>query len=122
MKKWIKVTKEERKVLEKIFDVKERTVFNALGFVDPENDKHKRIRKAALEHGGIVLTELPVKEMIHLSHEGIMRGVLDNGAVVEFYRKDGSGKIFFKGEEIARYENVDIPMIYTIQERAATLS
>lgn len=120
MKKWIKVSKEAREVLKKIFKVTDRTVFNALGVVDGNNDLHKRIRKAALEHGGEWVTELPVFETIHLS-DGTMRQEFANGAVVEFYRKDGTGKVFFKGREIERYEDVNIPMIFAIQAEAAAL-
>lgn len=120
MKKWIKVSKEDREILKKIFKVTERTVFNALGLVDENNDLHKRIRKAAMEHGGEWVTELPVFETIHLT-DGTMRQEFPNGAVVEFYRHDGSGKIFFKGREIERYEDVNVPMIFAIQAEAVEL-
>ena len=120
MKKWIKVSKEDREILKRIFKVTERTVFNALGVVDENNDLHKRIRKAALEHGGVWVTELPVFETIHLA-DGTMRQEFANGAVVEFYRKDGSGKVFFKGKEVSRYEDVNVPMIFGIQAEASAL-
>lgn len=120
MKKWIKVSKEDRDVLKKIFKVTERTVFNALGVVDENNELHKRIRKAALEHGGVWVTELPVFETIHLA-DGRMRQEFANGAVVEFYRSDNSGRIMFKGQEVGRYEDVNIPMIFAIQAEASAL-
>lgn len=120
MKKWIKVSKEDREVLKKIFKVTDRTLFNALGVVNEENDLHKRIRMAAMEHGGVWVTELPVGETMHLT-DGTMRQELGNGAVLEFYKADGSGKIFFKGKEIARYENVNVPMIYAMQAEASAL-
>lgn len=120
MKKWIKLSKEDREILKRIFNVTERTVFNALGVVDEHNELHKRIRKAAMEHGGEWVTELPVGETIHLS-DGTMRQEFANGAVVEFYRKDGSGKVFFKGKEVSRYEDVNIPMIFAIHAEASAL-
>lgn len=120
MRKWIKVSKKDREDLKKIFKVTERTVFNALGMVDENNDLHKRIRKAAIEHGGEWVTELPVGETIHLA-DGTMRQELSNGAVVEFYRNDNTGKVFFKGKEVRRYEGVNIPMIFAIQAEAAAL-
>lgn len=120
MKRQITVTKATRKQLEKLFKVTERTIFNALDLSKPGNDLHKRIRKAAMNCGGVVTVVSTDLETFH-DADGTMRQYLPNGAVLEFYRTDGTGHIFFRGKEVASFENVTIPMIYEIQERAAAL-
>lgn len=120
MKKNIAVSKEARKKIAKAFKVTERTVWNALNLDHPATDVIKRIRIAAIENGGVFMVSVPAKEAIHF-HDGTMRMDLDNGAILEFYREDGSGHIFFKGEEVAKFDNVDVPMIYKIQEQAEAL-
>lgn len=120
MKRQIAVSKTDRQFLMKLFKVTERTVFNALALDKPGNDLHKRIRKAAMNRGGVVMVTSPEKETFH-DADGTMRQYLSNGAILEFYRTDGTGHIFFKGKEVASFENVTIPMIYEIQAQAAAL-
>lgn len=120
MKKQIAVSRADRQFLMKLFKVTERTVFNALSTKYEDNDLHKRIRKAALNRGGVLMVTLPMTETFH-DADGTMRQYLPNDAVLEFYRTDGTGHIFFRGKEVASFENVTIPMIYEIQERAAAL-
>ena len=121
MEKQIAVTKEDRKKLEKIFNVTERTVFKALSAkYGTDNGLHKRIRKTALENGGIYMETLPMMETFH-DADGTLRNYLPNGAVIEFYRVDNTGHIFFKGEEVDSFENVTISKIYEIQAQAAAL-
>ena len=120
LKRHINADSKEKEYLAKLFNVTTRTVFNALGYTDPENILHRKIRKAAIERGGVEMAELPVDETIHLS-DGTMRQILRNGAILEFHREDGSGHIFYKGKEVARYDNVTIPQIYEIQQEAMQL-
>lgn len=120
MKKNIAVSKEVREKIAKIFKVTERHVFNALNLDYPETDIVKRIRFAARQNGGILMATIPSGEAIHFG-DGTMRMDFDNGAFCEFYRKDGTGHIFLKGKEVESFENVDIPMIFKIKERAAAL-
>jgi len=120
MKKQIAVSKADREFLAKLFKVTVRTVFNALSTKYEDNDLHKRIRKAAMNRGGVVMVTLPAMETFH-DADGIMRQYMPNGAILEFSKKDGSGHVYFNGKEISTYENVTIPMIYEIQERAAAL-
>lgn len=121
MKKNIAVSREAREKIAGIFKVTERTVFKALSADYLEgNDLHKRIRMAARENGGICMVSVPAGEAIYFA-DGTMRMDLTNGAVLEFRREDGSGHIFFKGKEVASFENVTIPMIYEIQAQAAAL-
>ncbi len=120
MKRQIAVSKADRQFLMKQFKVTERTVFNALALDKPGNDLLNRIRKAAMNRGGVVMVTSPEMETFH-DADGTMRQYLPNGAVLEFYRNDGTGHIFFKGREVASFENVTIPMIYEIQAQAVAL-
>ena len=90
MKKQIAVSRADRQFLMKLFKVTERTVFNALSTKYEDNDLHKRIRKAALNRGGVLMVTLPMTETFH-DADGTMRQYLPNGAVPEFYRSDGTG-------------------------------
>ncbi len=117
----IAVTKAVREALEKRFKVTERTVFKALSDkYSVDNGLHRRIRKTALEKGGIEMLTLPMMRTF-FDADNIMYNYLPNGAILEFYREDGTGHVFFKGKEVASYENVTVPMIYDIQEQAAAL-
>lgn len=120
MKKNIAVSKEAREKIAKLFDVTMRTVWNALNLDYPETDIIKRIRKAAMENGGVIMATIPAGEAIHFT-DGTMRMEFENGAILEFYRTDGTGHIFFKGEEVASFENVTVPMIYDIKALASSL-
>jgi len=120
MKKQIAVTKSDREFLARLFKVTMRTVFNALSTKHEDNDLHKRIRKAALNRGGVAMVTLPVVETFH-DADGIMRQYMPNGAILEFSKKDGSGHVYFNGKEISTYENVPVSMIHKIQEQAAAL-
>lgn len=120
MKRNIAVSKEVREKIAKTFDVTDRTVRNALNLDYPATDIIKRIRKMAKENGGVNMATIPTGEAIHFA-DGTMRMDFDNGAFCEFYRTDGSGRIFFKGKEVSVYENVNIPMIFDIKARAAAL-
>ncbi len=121
MKKNIAVSKEAREKIAKLFDVTMRTVWNALNLDYPETDIIKRIRKAAMENGGVIMATIPAGEAIHFTTDGTMRMEFENGAILEVYRTDGTGHIFFKGEEVASFENVTVPMIYDIKVLASSL-
>lgn len=120
MKKNIAVSKEVREKICRLFNVTERHVRNALNLEYPETEIIKRIRKAAKENGGVMMTTIPSGEAIFFA-DGTMRMDFDNGAYCEFYRTDGSGHIFFKGEEVETYKKVNIPMIFEIKTLAASL-
>lgn len=120
IKKNIAVSREARDKIARIFNVTDRTVRNALDLDHPETDTIKRIRIAAKENGGILMATIPSGEMIHFT-DGTMRADFDNGAYCEFFRADGTGHIYYKGKEVAFYENVTLPMIFEIKERAAAL-
>lgn len=120
MKRQIAVSKSDRQFLAKLFKVTERTVFKALTLDEPGNDLHKRIRKAAMNRGGVVMVTSPEGETLHFT-DGTMYQMLSNGAHLEFYRDDNTGHVFYKGQEVAVYENVTVSKIYEIQAAAAAL-
>ena len=121
MKKYIHITKENREGLAKIFKVSDRTVWNAISF-DKNKDSNlaKRIRKAAIERGGILMSELPLMEALH-DHDDYIRQYFPNDAMLELSKNDGSGVVFFKGVQVKRYENVLLSEIGSIQNWAMTL-
>lgn len=70
MKRYIDTTKENREFLMRAFGVTERTLYYALRYdgVRGDSDLAKRIRKAAIERGGVAMVTLPAAE-----YEGMKR-------------------------------------------------
>lgn len=129
MKKNIHIKKEDRDFLERAFGVSGRTVYNALHYDDERggSDLAKKMRKVALDRGGIVMVEALEEETL-FDVDGFMRQYLANGKVLlEFKYDDDSCTVFVRGEEVKRFEGVklgDIPHIQKYAERvcAATAS
>ncbi len=122
MKQFIHITKENREGLAKIFRTGERTVWNALQFAKVgDEDLSKRIRKAAIERGGILMAKEVPMEQTFWDHDDYMRQYYMNGAVLELSRKDNSAVVFFKGEPVKNYANVLLSDIEGIQEYAMGL-
>ena len=124
MKQYIHVTKDTRQKLMKIFCCTERMVFYALQFDEKKGNSEmaKKIRKAAYESGGILMTESPALETL-FDHDGYMRQYLPNGAIIELGKtpETKGGAVFFKGEKVRDYEDVKISDIVNIQNWAMTL-
>lgn len=122
MEKYITATKEDREFLAKAFKVTERTVFYALRFDESRGKTEiaRRIRKAAMERGGVVMNTLPEVETMH-DRDGYMRQYLPNGAMLEFNKEDDSGDVWFKGERVRHYDSVRIGDIEGIQRWATAL-
>lgn len=122
MKKYIHIQKEDRDFIMKALNVTERTVFNAIRFDEKRGntDIAKRIRKLAMERGGIVMTVIPDIETLFDS-DRYMRQYLPNGVLLEYCYDDGGCDVFHKGEKVRRYENVDIRYIPNIQNWARAL-
>ena len=74
MKKQVTVTKENREFLEKAFKVSSVMIWKALTF-ESDTDLARRIRKLAVERGGIEMCFCPVLETMHDS-DGYMRQYL----------------------------------------------
>ena len=122
MEKYIAVTKEDREFLARAFKASDRTVAYALQFDGKRgnSDMARRIRKAAVERGGVVMVAIPEMETMY-DRDGYMRQYLPNGAMLEFNMEDDSGDVWFKGERVRHYESVRISDIKDIQRWATAL-
>ncbi|WP_028910024.1 hypothetical protein [Prevotella sp. AGR2160] len=122
MKKYIHLKKEDREFVMKSFGISARSVYNALHFDTERSNSElsKRIRRLAMQRGGIVMVEVPESETL-FDADGYMRQYLANGVLLEFNLKDGSCDVLLKGEKARRYEHVAVSEIPTIQSWAQTL-
>ena len=124
MKRYIHIQKADREFILNLFKVTGRTVDNALRF-DAERgntDLARKIRKVAMEHGGIVMVVSPEAETLFHA-DGYMRQYLPNGVLLEFEKEAGNGgcNVYLKGDMVRRYDNVQVRDIPAIQNWAATL-
>lgn len=124
MKRYIHIQKADREFILNLFKVTGRTVDNALHF-DAERgntDLARKIRKVAMEHGGIVMVVSPEAETL-FDADGYMRQYLPNGVLLEFEKEAGNGgcNVYLKGDMVRRYDNVQVRDIPAIQNWAATL-
>ena len=122
MKKYIHITKEDRMFIMKALGVTERTVFNAIRFDSKRGDTElaRKIRKLAMERGGIVMVEIPEIECL-FDADGYMRQYLPNNTILEFSFENGGCDVFHKGEKVRHYENVVVSNIKNIQNCALAL-
>lgn len=122
MRKFIHVTKRDREFLSSAFGVTERTVYNACNFVARGDDRlMRRIRKLALQRGGILMAEGSVVDMM-FDNDGYLRQYFANDAMMELsYRGDGSCDVWHKGEKVRHYEDVKLSDIDSIRSYAISL-
>ena len=123
MKKYIHVTKEVRQELAKVFKVGDRTVRNALLFDKERGDTDcaKRIRMFALQKGGIMMTVVPEVEVLY-DYDGMISQYFPNGAKIETDKNTGDTDLFYKGERVARWENIKMSEMDGIQRLAELLN
>lgn len=124
MKRYIHIQKADREFILNLFKVTGRTIDNALRF-DAERgntDLARKIRKVAMEHGGIVMVVSPEAETL-FDADGYMRQYLPNGVLLDFEKEAGNGgcNVYLKGDMVRRYDNVQVRDIPAIQNWAATL-
>lgn len=122
MKKYIHITKENREFLVKAFGVTGKTVQNAVRF-DAERgdtDLAKKIRKVALERGGIVMAVAPEVETLH-DADGYMRQYFPNGALIEVKKENGFYEVLFKGEVVKTGAGLTIAQLEGLQAFAGGL-
>ena len=107
----------------KTFNVSDKTVRNALSFDKKrgETDCAKRIRKFALQKGGIVMVVAPEVEVLH-DYDGVINQYFPNGAKIETDKKTGNTELFYKGECVARWDNIKMSEMDDIQSLAAQLN
>lgn len=117
IRKYIAVSTETRRKIEKAFRCTGRTVTNALAFKD-NTDLQARIRRMAMINGGVVCVDMPAVETFH-SADGLMTQYLDNGAVITLDTVTGSGMISRAGKTLVVFENVMVRDIANIQRVAS---
>lgn len=122
MKKYIHIQKADREFIAKVFKVSKRTVYNAIHFEDlgEGNELAKKIRKLALERGGIVMVEAPEWEVLH-DADNFMR-YYHGDVLLEFSKEEPWCDVYKKGEKVRRFEHVMTSDIQGIQDWAAALS
>ena len=122
MERYIHITKTDREFIAKSFGISERTVRNAIRFDEGRGNSElaARIRKLAIERGGIVMVVVPEIETFY-DYDKMMRQYCPNGALIEIDRKDSSGQVIFKGETVKTYEHVTLSDIDKIQACASAL-
>lgn len=123
MKRYIHVTKEVRQELAKVFNVGDRVVWNALNFDKErgETDRAKRIRTFAIQKGGIVMAVVPEFEVLY-DYDGIISQYFPNGAKIETDKNTGNTELFYKGECVARWDNIKLREMDDIQRLASQLN
>lgn len=92
MEKFITATAETRNKIEKVFGVGPQTVWRALRYKGKNTDTERKIRKMALECGGITMVVVPEMEMMH-DADGYMRQYFPNGAMLEIDKHSGFAAI-----------------------------
>lgn len=120
----IKVSKENKAKLAKMFGCTERMVYKALCFEGETPLAHKIQHVARTEMGGWVEAAVPEDEIFYDtmdSGERFMRQYFNNGAVLEVSMTTGEGVVRFKGSPRYRYEEVLVSDIPTIQDYARNL-
>lgn len=118
--KKITVSRETRAKLVRIFGVTESMIWKSLAREGAKGSLANRIRKAALENGGVMLTAQHVGDAFH-DADGTMRQHRPNGAVIEMSTADGSCRVWHRGELVQSYDNVRVREIPAIQAAADAL-
>ena len=117
----IKVSKENKAKLAKMFNCTDRMVYKALCFEGETPLAHKIQHIARTEMGGWVEAAVPEDEIFYDTMEGgerVMRQYFGNGAVLEVSMTTGEGKVTYKGKPRVRYDQVLLTSIPQIQEMA----
>lgn len=123
VKTYIHIKKDDREFIAKAFGVGNKTIHNALHYDDERGGSElaKRIRRLALERGGIKMVEVPESEVLFDS-DGYMRQYMQGGVLLEFNLEEGDCVVFKKGEEVRRFVDVFVRDVPFIQEWAEGLA
>lgn len=115
----IVVTTETRRFIAKAFRTSEVNVGYALRFIS-NSDAARRMRKLALERGGVITLELPECETIHDAN-GMMIQTMENGARLECNKETNAVQLIYDGDLVAVYYDVTLDKLAHIQRMAAEL-
>lgn len=119
MEKFIHITVSDREFLSKVFNCTKRMVYDAIHFRS-ETELARKIRKVALERGGIIMALSPVVETLH-DADGYIRQYFPNGVLLELRKADGTGVVLKEGEAVKCFENITLSTIEQAQAFAAAL-
>lgn len=124
MKKYIHIQKEDREFIAKAFGISERSVFNAIRFDDRRgcSDLAKKIRKLAMDRGGIMMNELPEIETLH-DADDYMRQYLPNDVLIEFGKTEETKgcNVYHHGVLVRREDDPMVSEVKNIQNWALAL-
>lgn len=104
----------ERLRIAKIFGVSLASVSNALRYITM-SERAERMRRMALELGGIEMTEVPVFDTMFKTADGIMTQILANGIRLEVYLKSKEVLVYDDKTLVGKYSDVDLPTLAYIQ-------
>ena len=98
MKKYIHLKKEDREFIAKAFGITPRMVFSAVHF-ESDSELARKVRKLALDRGGIVMVEVPETETL-FDADGYMRQYLPGGVLlgVQVFGQQLHGVCAWRGE------------------------
>lgn len=119
MKKYIELPTKDREFIMNAFKVSAMAVSRALSYVN-DTDLSLRIRRLALQRGGIEMVRSPQVETWH-DNDGFMRQFLPNGVQIEGDKTTGYVAILKEGKEVARFDNPTITQLEDIQRSAMRL-
>lgn len=120
----IKVSKENKAKLAKMFNCTERMVYKALCFECQTLLARKIQYVARKDMGGWVEAAVPEDEIFYDtmdSGERFMRQYFNNGAVLEVSMDNGQGRVMYKGKTLVTVENVMVSDMPAMQETARSL-
>jgi hypothetical protein bfra3_16293 len=122
MKRYIHIKKEDRIFLAEAFKITEKSVFNALTYDAKRGNTElaKRVRKLAMDRGGIIMVEAPELETL-FDADGYIRQYLPGDVLIELSKTDSSCVVFKKGVRVNSYKDVMLSDIPGIQAYAAGL-
>ena len=103
--------------------ISRQTLWRALHFedIDKGTDTERKIRKMALNRGGVVMVVSPEIETVH-DADGFMRQYFPNGAMLEADKKTGHVKVYDRnGNVTLTAEHVRISKLIEIQRHAKSL-
>ena len=120
----IKVSKENKAKLAKMFNCTDRMVYKALCFECQTLLARKIQYVARKDMGGWVEAAVPEDEIFYDtmdSGERFMRQYFNNGAVLEVSMDNGQGRVMYKGKTLVTVENVMVSDMPAMQETARSL-
>ncbi|WP_314125944.1 hypothetical protein [Segatella maculosa] len=122
MKRYIHIKKEDREFIMKAFKITEKSLLNAISFDETRgnSDTAKRVRRLAMERGGIIMREVPELETL-FDADGYIRQYLPGDVLIELSKTDSSCVVFKKGVRVNSYKDVMLSDIPGIQAYAAGL-